>query len=88
MTPKPTEIKGATECEKAKAREARQFVQQTLQAAKRIDLVDLGKEKFGRILARVIYDGRDLNELLVKKGFAYRYFGERKVQRDWCRPLQ
>lgn len=82
------EIKSSNECERTKAREAQHFVQQLLSTAKRIDLVDIGREKYFRLLAKIKIDGRDLTESLIQKGFGYAYYGETKQNVDWCKPLK
>lgn len=81
------EIRGKTECEKQAARTSRRLVENLLKNAKRIDLANVEKEKYGRILADVIFDGRDLKEVLIKNGMAYPYFGATKKRMDWCRRL-
>lgn len=36
----------------------------------------------GRVLGDVIFDGKSLHDLLIAKGYARPYFGEKKS--DWC----
>jgi micrococcal nuclease len=78
------EIKGKRPCEKDSARNARKLVEAELKNAKRIDLVDIGRDKYFRIDADVIVDGRNLGELLIKNNLAYRYDGGTKQIIDWC----
>lgn len=78
------EIKGKAPCEKEAARNARRMVEAELKNAKRIDLVDVGRDKYFRILADVIVDGKNLGELLIKNNLAYRYGGGTKQIVDWC----
>jgi endonuclease YncB( thermonuclease family) len=83
------EIKGSSRCEKEVAQQAKLFVQKVLMSAKRIDLVDVGREKYFRLLAKIRADGKDLTDMLIQKGFGYPYFGETKAKDvDWCRPLK
>ena len=53
-----------------------------LSQAGRIDLVDVGRGKYFRILADVVADGKDLSAILLEKGLAVRYKGGRKKR--WC----
>jgi len=82
------EIKGKTECEKTQARTARRLVEAELKHAKRIDLGVNFKDKFdkyGRLLADVLYDGKNLKDILLKNHLAVEYFGKKKQVIDWCK---
>lgn len=57
---------------------AKNVVRQRLERAKRIDLVDTGREKYDRILARVIVDGQDICALLLRRKLAHPYGGGTK----------
>ena len=46
--------------------------------AGRIDLVDVGRGKYFRVLASVVADGKDLSAILLAKGLAVRYGGAEK----------
>ncbi|MFZ4714449.1 MAG: thermonuclease family protein [Bacteriovoracaceae bacterium] len=71
-------------CEKKMAKLAKSFVEERLKHAKRIDLKNIGHDKYFRILASVIYDGKNLgNELLAAK-LAVPYEGKKKAKVDWC----
>lgn len=78
------EIKGANECEKQSARIARNLVEHVLEQGKRIDLVNVERDKYFRILADVIVDGRSVRDILMKNGLAYEYHGKTKKKVDWC----
>ena len=78
------EIRGETACEKALAKEARDYVRSLLKTAKRIDLTELGRGKYFRLTARVSIDGKDLSGVLIKEKFAYEYWGKTKRKIDWC----
>lgn len=78
------EIKGKTECEKKRAKEVKAFVQAKLELAKRIDLINLDRGKYFRIVADVIIDGENLSEILIKEKYAYPYDGGTKSVIDWC----
>jgi micrococcal nuclease len=79
------EIKTKNSCEKQKAREAKKFVTSLMRQAKRIDLVDVRRDKYFRILADIEFDGKSLSKLLLKNKLAYPYSGGTKEQKDWCK---
>jgi micrococcal nuclease len=66
------------------ARAARAFAQAALDGAReiRIEIGRRAKDRYGRTLARVVIDGRDLGELLIEAGLARSYHGERRA--GWC----
>lgn len=75
---------GQAPCEKIKALEAKRVVEGLVTSAKRVDLVELRRDKYFRILAKVLVDGRSIADELLERKLAYPYFGETKVRRDWC----
>lgn len=79
------EIKGKLPCEKDAARTAKRLIENLLKNGKRIDLENIDKDKYFRILADVKVDGKDLGSLLLKNHLAYRYEGATKQKTDWCR---
>lgn len=76
------EIRGKCGREKELARSARNLVNERLTQARIIDLEDLGRDKYFRVLARIISDGRDLSADLLAAGLARPYHGGRKPL--WC----
>lgn len=60
------------------ARLAKQFTVSRLRAAKRIELRDIRRDKYFRLLAEVWVDDQNLGELLIKAGLAKRYDGGTK----------
>lgn len=78
------EIKGKLPCEKEAARTAKRLIENTLKNAKRIDLVNADKDKYFRILADVIVDGKPLKDILLKNNLAYAYEGQTKQKVNWC----
>jgi len=42
------------------------------------------KNKFFRVDADVIVDGKSLSEELIKRKLAFPYRGEKKLKRNWC----
>lgn len=79
------EIKGKNPCEKEQARNARRLVNNLLKNAKRIDLENVDKDKYFRILADVKIDGQSLGHYLIKNNLAVTYEGDTKAKTDWCR---
>lgn len=78
------EIKGQLPCEKEAARTAKRLIENILKNSKRIDLTDIGRDKYFRILANVVADGRSLSEVLIKNKLAYVYEGKTKEKLNWC----
>jgi endonuclease YncB( thermonuclease family) len=77
------EIKGHCEREARLAREARAIVAGMLSGAKRIVLVDVGRDKYFRIDATVMVDGVDVGAELIRRGLAVPYDGGTKTH-SWC----
>ncbi|MBX2988490.1 MAG: thermonuclease family protein [Bdellovibrionaceae bacterium] len=78
------EIKGKAPCEKEAARTAKRLIENILKRAQRIDLEDVGKDKYFRILADVRVDGRLLSDVLMKNNLALAYEGKTKTKANWC----
>jgi len=78
------EIRTKNKCEKEKARNAKKLVANLFKHAKRIDLENIKRGKYFRIVADVIIDGKSLTYYLIKNGLAYSYDGGKKKNMDWC----
>jgi endonuclease YncB( thermonuclease family) len=78
------EIKGSLPCEKDQARTARRLVENMVKRAHRIDLMNVDRDKYFRILAYVIIDGQNLKDYLIKNQLAYIYDGGTKQKINWC----
>lgn len=78
------ELKTKNKCELDKARIAKSLVNNLLKNASRIDLTNIERDKYFRILADVNYDGKSLKEALIKNNLAYGYMGQTKVVQNWC----
>lgn len=72
-------------CEKKKARTAQKLVQSLLKNAKKIDLLNVKRGKYFRIVADVFYDGKSLSKVLLKNRLAVVYGGKKKMKVDWCK---
>ena len=81
------EIKSDDSCEARLARIAKSEVTKLMQRARRLDLVDIERGKFFRVVADVIFDGRSLKQHMLRKKLAVPYDGGHKEKTDWCKFL-
>ncbi len=82
-TPEKT---GTKPCEKERARDAQRLVENLLKNSKSIELKNIDRDKYFRILADVWVDGKSISDLLIKNNLAYQYFGGRKpASTNWCK---
>ncbi|MFN9066796.1 MAG: thermonuclease family protein [Bdellovibrionales bacterium] len=80
------EKRGVKPCEKDRARTAQKLVQSLLKSAQRIDLRNVQRDKYFRILAEVWVDDLSIAEILIKNGLALPYDGGTKsLDVNWCR---
>lgn len=79
------EKRGNKPCEKEKAKSAQKLVQSLLKQAKNIELRNVQRDKYFRILAEVWADGVSVADSLITSGLAYRYDGGTKADINWCR---
>lgn len=77
------EMRGKCQKEKDLARAAKQLTVAQLRAAKKIELRNMKRGKYFRIVADVYVDGVNLGDLLIAKSFAVVYDGGHK-SKDWC----
>ena len=77
------EMRGKCKKEKTLARTAKQFTVAHLRAAKKIELRNMKRGKYFRIVADVYVDGKNLGQMLIDQGFAVVYDGGHKAK-DWC----
>lgn len=78
------EIKGKLPCEKEVARITQKLVHNLLVNSKQINLVEVERDKYFRILADVEFDGKQLSDILIKNKLAYPYEGKTKEKLNWC----
>ena len=78
------EIRGS-KCrqEKILATEAKMLLKRTLLNADKVELVDVRKGKYFRLVADVLVDGVSVTYYLFEEGLAVPYFGGTKTM-DWC----
>ena|SRR3989338_7095038 len=82
------EMKGKGSCEKEAAQVAKELVGSMLKSAKRVDLINVQRDKYFRILATVEADGRSIADALIKQKLAYAYDGGKKLQPNWCQSVR
>jgi len=76
------EIRGKCSAEKQAAQRARLFTVSVLHNARRIELRNIQRGKYFRILADVWVDGKRLAQGLIKAGHARVYKGGKRL--GWC----
>lgn len=65
---------------KALAQQAKQFTVAKLRAAKKVELRNVRRDKYFRVLAEVYVDGQSLADQLLKAGLAKPYDGGKKAK--------
>jgi endonuclease YncB( thermonuclease family) len=76
------EIKGKCQSEKEAARKAKQYTVQALRSARSIELRNMERGKYFRVLSDVYMDGRNLSDALIEAGYARSYDGGKRM--GWC----
>ena len=71
-------------CEKKVGYKAKEFVEKAVSKANKIDLENVSRGKYFRIVADVKLDGKSLTQMLLKKGLGVEYYGGRKAKINWC----
>jgi len=77
------EIRGKCEKEKYNAQQAKEMVTDILKDAERINLKNMERGKYFRIVADVYADGENIADILIESGMAVRYDGGTNTK-DWC----
>jgi len=75
-------MRGKCESEKNGARIAKKVTVALLRGAKVIELKNMKRGKYFRIIADVYVDGENLASILIKKGLARPYDGGKR--KSWC----
>lgn len=76
------EMRGKCDQEKQLARMAKQRAVEILRGAKVVELRNMRRDKYFRILADVYADGNNLGDQLIAAGLAVPYYG--KTKPNWC----
>jgi len=77
------EILGKCEKEKKLAADARNYVNTILENAKEIELYDIERGEHFNLIARIMANGRNVSELLIKENFAVPV-STPSSKADWC----
>ncbi len=77
------EMRGKCQKEKDLAKKAKQFSVEKLRSAKKIELRNMRRGKYFRIVADVYVDGKSLGGMLIDQELAVAYDGGRKAK-EWC----
>jgi endonuclease YncB( thermonuclease family) len=75
------EIKGSDEIEKRVALIARDALSEKI-LYKDVELINVQTEKYGRLLAEVVFNGENMNEWMITQRFAVKYDGGTKKSPD------
>ena len=76
------EIRGKCPSEKSAAKQARAFTFSSLSGATQIELRNIKRGKYFRLLAEVYIDGNNLSGMLIEAGHARYYEG--RGRKGWC----
>lgn len=76
------EIHGQCESEKALAQQAKHWLQVSLANAQRVELHNVDRDKYFRVLADLVVDGKRVADQLIQHGLARPYNGGYKI--PWC----
>ena len=79
------ELHSKVKCEKELALIAKANLESIISKAKVVNLVDVGRDKYFRVLATVMVDGQDLGKLMLQRKLAKVYDGGTKDTK-WCTP--
>lgn len=77
------EMRGKCDKEKKWARKAKQFAVQMLRSGDTVELRNMKRGKYFRIVADVYIDGVNLTNELIKNGLGVEYHGGKK-SKNWC----
>jgi len=77
------EMRGKCQKEKDLAKKAKQFTVAQLRKADKIELHNMKRGKYFRIVADVFVDGNNLAQMLIENDLAVIYDGGHKAK-DWC----
>lgn len=78
------EIKGKCQTEREKAWKAKERLETLIQQAKAIDLVSAKRQDiYGRTLAYLFINGKDVGKTLIEENLARKYHGGKR--KGWCK---
>jgi micrococcal nuclease len=79
------EMDSVDTCEIVKAKQAADMAKKILSTAKKIDLHDVARDKYFRLLAVPVVDGLSVPQQLIDARLAVGYAGDTKKKIDWCK---
>jgi micrococcal nuclease len=77
------ELRGKCQAEKKLARKAKQLTVSILRTANKIELKNIKRGKYFRIVADVLINGENLGGSLLRNNLAVKYKGGTKI--NWCK---
>ena len=77
--------KKSDSCEIEFAKKAKNFVADILNKSNRIDLTNIKRGKYFRIVADVLVDGKSLSKMLLINNLGIPYHGKSKKMINWCK---
>lgn len=75
------EIRGSSDIEKTHAIFVRDFLEKKIRSASKLELKNVSRGKYFRLLGNIECDGVDVSQLLLDKGYAVPYNGG--TRREW-----
>lgn len=79
------ELRTTDACEKEVGYRAKKFVSKVMGKAGRINLKNIERGKYFRVVADVLVDGTSLTKKLLEKKLGYPYGGGTKKDVNWCK---
>lgn len=78
------ELRTQDQCEKAKARQAKEYVNNLVSSSKKVELQDCIRGKYFRLVCNVFTDYGYISNLLLTNNLAVEYDGGTKQKINWC----
>lgn len=87
------EMKSLNSCEQIAASKARDTTISLLENARNIEMQDISRDKYFRLLSKVVVTTKDNKKVdlathLLERGYAIPYEGDTKKKVDWCRVMK
>ncbi len=83
------EMRSKVECEKMMAMAVAIRLEKLLSTASRVDLLNVERDKYFRLLADVQINGSiDIGKFFLENGWAVSYAGKTKPKVNWCKSLE
>lgn len=79
------EMRSSDPCEVRAAERAKEFTRDFLLKSRSVSLINIGRDKYFRVLADVHGDGKSLAQELIRRRLGVSYDGGTKDHVNWCR---